>query len=640
MKDQTIRTKIDGKNAKDLSRQLTVGCARAFVAPLHYGIDNSPPCVQRDVGLGNLTNLGRGAVPSGVENAIERLRGAGHPLQREVRMEMERAFGVDFSGVRIHADAEADKLSRSLDARAFTTGFDIFFRQGLYSKESTAGSHLLAHELVHVAQQNPGIVRRKSIDMLPVQTSYSSSSSKPFVQAKLALSGENDVHEQEADRTANAYMDWNQHISSISSETKESVTSPQHVVSLARFNYGVFSALPIMRGKEAKQPNSAVPDGIDPSLEREWTVELCRRAGDRMSIAFTKYRAAISTVNVEVGNKQAQPTLLEQLVSVAIGALAPGLAQAIIPSLTKELKAVASVAIGAALKGKDDIAIKAYIKAEDLVDKYIAFDGGTAKSAFLKLSDTVRKQKKVPAPQTAAAVSVTGLLKQLSQDFSVYIDNLNAQIGSADRTAVLGVFAAFDPIVATEDFYAAQIRDLVRKHEEIGEYSKNETGGAFSGLDLHRIVLLEAWGVKKPALIEYDVGELFSKRSHWKFVKWVPPELETTAIVAGKAQEEGDSMFKRKVGLQEAKAGVPYAAGLPILGHIDDPRTEGERIVEVDAWGRLRLCRVIVKGNGGRFLEWIKPDDEGFARVQAARQPKGLIRLNADKISDKKQPSF
>lgn len=91
---------------------------------------------------------------SGVEEAIQRSQGKGEKLDRTVRSPMENAFGFDFSNVRIHADTEGDRLSRSLEARAFTTGSDIFFRQGAYAPESSTGKRLLAHELTHVVQQS------------------------------------------------------------------------------------------------------------------------------------------------------------------------------------------------------------------------------------------------------------------------------------------------------------------------------------------------------------------------------------------------------------------------------------------------------------------------------------------------------
>ncbi|HEY9863860.1 MAG TPA: DUF4157 domain-containing protein, partial [Candidatus Obscuribacterales bacterium] len=91
---------------------------------------------------------------SDVETAIQRSLGQGQPLPTPVREPMENAFGFDFAQVRIHHDTEGDRLSRSLDARAFTTGSDVFFRQGNYEPESPSGKRLLAHELTHVVQQS------------------------------------------------------------------------------------------------------------------------------------------------------------------------------------------------------------------------------------------------------------------------------------------------------------------------------------------------------------------------------------------------------------------------------------------------------------------------------------------------------
>jgi hypothetical protein len=80
-----------------------------------------------------------------------------------------------------------------LNARAFTTGQDIFFRQGEYSPNSSQGKELLAHELTHVVQQAGGI------------------------QGKLRVSQPGDRSEQEADRIAKIVAS-DRDIESISSE--------------------------------------------------------------------------------------------------------------------------------------------------------------------------------------------------------------------------------------------------------------------------------------------------------------------------------------------------------------------------------------------------------------------------------------
>lgn len=66
---------------------------------------------------------------------------------------MEARLGTDLTGVRVHRDAAADRLSRRLDARAFTSGRDIYFASGQYDEATLQGQELIAHELVHTMQQ-------------------------------------------------------------------------------------------------------------------------------------------------------------------------------------------------------------------------------------------------------------------------------------------------------------------------------------------------------------------------------------------------------------------------------------------------------------------------------------------------------
>jgi hypothetical protein len=110
-------------------------------------------------------------VPPQVAANINSLRGSGQPLTRSARAFFEPRFGVDFSGVQVHADAQAFELTRSLNARAFTVGRDMVFGTGEYSPETTSGRNLLAHELTHVMQQNPGMPKQ------PAPTAYSPLSS-------------------------------------------------------------------------------------------------------------------------------------------------------------------------------------------------------------------------------------------------------------------------------------------------------------------------------------------------------------------------------------------------------------------------------------------------------------------------------
>jgi hypothetical protein len=88
-----------------------------------------------------------------LETSIQQAKGGGQPLAESVRQPMEKAFGADFSGVKFHTDTRSDQLSQSIQAKAFTTGKDVFFKSGEYNPGSKSGQELIAHELTHVVQQ-------------------------------------------------------------------------------------------------------------------------------------------------------------------------------------------------------------------------------------------------------------------------------------------------------------------------------------------------------------------------------------------------------------------------------------------------------------------------------------------------------
>jgi len=138
--------------------------------------------VQRVLGLARKAD-GEAEVAPEVEGAIDRARGGGQSLDGSVRRKMEKAFGTNFEGVRIHTDARADELNHAVDALAFTTGSDIFFRNGMYQPGSHEGQELLAHELTHVVQQGGGPI-----------------------QKKLAVGSPDDAYEQEAENVARAVV--------------------------------------------------------------------------------------------------------------------------------------------------------------------------------------------------------------------------------------------------------------------------------------------------------------------------------------------------------------------------------------------------------------------------------------------------
>jgi len=104
----------------------------------------------------SVDELGGAAVPAETRSILTRRRGSGASLPDGVARRMEAGFGTPLDHVRVHADSEADGLTRQMQATAFTLGSDIYFSRGSYAPTTGPGQRLLAHELAHVAQQSSG----------------------------------------------------------------------------------------------------------------------------------------------------------------------------------------------------------------------------------------------------------------------------------------------------------------------------------------------------------------------------------------------------------------------------------------------------------------------------------------------------
>ncbi|MEM7330538.1 MAG: DUF4157 domain-containing protein [Chloroflexota bacterium] len=122
------------------------------------------------------------SVSDGFESRIDQARGGGQSLPGDFRQQMEGQFGADFSSVRVHTDSESDALNQSIQAKAFTTGSDIFFKKGEYNTSNKDGQKLVAHELTHVVQQG--------------------GSKQGAVQPQMTVNPPDDKYEQEADSAA------------------------------------------------------------------------------------------------------------------------------------------------------------------------------------------------------------------------------------------------------------------------------------------------------------------------------------------------------------------------------------------------------------------------------------------------------
>jgi len=121
-------------------------------------------------------------------STIHKNRQGGSALPLKNQQHFESVFGADLSSVRVHNGQQHNQLARSLNAKAFTVGRDIFFGPGHYKPATGEGERLLAHEVSHVLQQSTGAVQAKQME--------------PGVQMGQA----GDAHELQADEMADAVM--------------------------------------------------------------------------------------------------------------------------------------------------------------------------------------------------------------------------------------------------------------------------------------------------------------------------------------------------------------------------------------------------------------------------------------------------
>ncbi len=108
-----------------------------------------------------------------VSSYVGSLSGGGQSLPPQTNQFFSARMGYDFSDVKVHTDKEAAESAKDINAKAYTTGNHIVFNEGQFNDDSTEGKKLLAHELVHVIQQDDGTLNKKGEEEEPECTAGS-----------------------------------------------------------------------------------------------------------------------------------------------------------------------------------------------------------------------------------------------------------------------------------------------------------------------------------------------------------------------------------------------------------------------------------------------------------------------------------
>jgi hypothetical protein len=104
-----------------------------------------------------------------LQATLDSSKGSGQAMDDNTKGEMEEKMNADLSDVRIHTGGKAHEMAEGINAKAFTHGQDVYFKNGNYDPESNEGKKLLAHELAHTQQQKGGVkrkIQRKEDDLL------------------------------------------------------------------------------------------------------------------------------------------------------------------------------------------------------------------------------------------------------------------------------------------------------------------------------------------------------------------------------------------------------------------------------------------------------------------------------------------
>ncbi|MEM9247097.1 MAG: DUF4157 domain-containing protein [Pseudomonadota bacterium] len=73
-------------------------------------------------------------------------------LPKDLKAAMEEHFGANLSKVRLHTGGNAKDVAKSIGAKAFTFGNDVYLSDAKYANDK----EFLAHELAHVIQAGGG----------------------------------------------------------------------------------------------------------------------------------------------------------------------------------------------------------------------------------------------------------------------------------------------------------------------------------------------------------------------------------------------------------------------------------------------------------------------------------------------------
>jgi hypothetical protein len=261
---------------------------------------------------------------------IQRATSGGDRLESGTQARLEDGLGADLSNVRVHTNTEADHLARSVNARAFTTGQDIFFQAGEYTPASADGMHLLAHEAAHTVQQTAGPVSGTPV---PGGVSISSPSDSFELEAERVADGMMAGSPERADTSGPTALQRQErstkneaasHVSIQRDDAQTGDAKPAYAQPGQVAEVGVALLEMNRPGVETARANALVRIGKITLLQQEGSSAIgsmkmrLMQLSERYNQAYKQYAAVIAAAKQEARDQQ---ETLDLVVGIAIGVL-------------------------------------------------------------------------------------------------------------------------------------------------------------------------------------------------------------------------------------------------------------------------------------------------------------------------------
>jgi hypothetical protein len=334
--------------------------------------------------------------------------------------------------------------------------------------------------------------------------------------------------------------------------------------------------------------------------------------------AYQDYSNAVNSVRAEIVAKKVEtpPPTDPMNVIMAVG-------MALVPWESIAITAVSTLVTGPARETLKAAVIRYFIEKNPLPfspetreDK--AIEALAAAAGLINDPDRLKTAYKGVAAgwqevAKGAVVGSTELQQTLSfldacidEASSKTLSNLTGNLPDAQVTALWSAYSS--PSLSLS--FRGSVRAQAQHFADVLAKKPSDRGKSVSYYPL------DAYGKRRWAKLRYNTTS-----ANYFFLAWVPGDLEP--VVAAANGGPGAEPLSPKL----------------IANHLPDPVLEQERVVRMDAWGGLRMARVVGEEGVMHFRAWVPKSKYPETEAEAQNQIGGLETVPADSVHNKTAPA-